>query len=168
MTTTQTPSTPTTLEQRLAYLEDRIEIQDVVTRYGLGQDLHRDGDNDVLQQWDEVFTPDATVDYSVTGAPLDGVTVRELLKFMRGPGGPMTELKSWQHFQGFSTVTIDGNSATARTPHIHTHKGGTDGKDWNLIQTGFFVDQLDRGPDGWRIAHRRLEILWMDTFPTVD
>ncbi|MFI8930646.1 hypothetical protein ACIG3E_23580 [Streptomyces sp. NPDC053474] len=36
------------LEQHLQHLEDRIEIQDLMVRYGLGQDLHEDGDNDVL------------------------------------------------------------------------------------------------------------------------
>lgn len=56
------------LEQRLQYLEDRIEIQDLMVRYGLGQDLHEDGDNDVLEQWDSVFAPEARVDYSVAGA----------------------------------------------------------------------------------------------------
>jgi hypothetical protein len=65
-------------------------------------------------------------------------------------------------------LRIDGDTATARTPHIHTHKGGTDEAGWNPIQTGFFVDQFERRPEGWRIVHRRLEILWMDTFPTTS
>lgn len=152
------------VEQRLRYLVDRIEIQDLVTRYGLGQDLHQNGDDDVLAEWDQVFAPGATVDYSVTGAPLDGVTYQELADFMRRPGGSMSGIRNWQHFEGLPTVHIDGDTATARTPHIHTHKGGTDEAGWNLIQTGFFVDRLERRPEGWRIVHRRLEILWMDTF----
>jgi hypothetical protein len=28
------------------------------------------------------------------------------------------------------------------------------------------VDRLERRPEGWRITHRMLEILWVDTFPT--
>jgi len=166
-TTNSTTQDRSTVEERLQYLLDRMEIQDLVTRYGLGQDLHQNGNNDVLAEWDEVFAPGATVDYSATGAPLDGVTYEELVKVMRGPGGSMTGLRSWQHFEGVPTVHIDGDVATARTPYIHTHKGGTDEAGWNLIQTGFFVDQLERRPDGWRIAHRTLEILWMDTFPTI-
>jgi len=150
---------------RLRYLADRIEIQDVIARYGLGQDLHEDGDNDVLAQWDCVFTPDGTVDYSSTGvSELAAIDYRELVDFMRSPGGSMSGLQRWQHFQGWSTVTIDGDRAQARTPHIHTHKGATDGRAWNLIEAGMFVDVLERRPEGWRIAHRTLEILWMDTF----
>jgi hypothetical protein len=168
MTTTQTTNTPpTSLDARVQYLADRIEIQDVIARYGLGQDLHEDGDNDVLAQWDDVFTPDGVADYSSTGVPeLAGIGFRELVDFMRKPGGSMRGLKRWQHFQGWSTVTIEGDTATARTPHLHTHQGETDGIGWNLMQTGMFVDRLERTPDGWRIAHRTLEILWMDTFAT--
>ncbi|WP_413810648.1 nuclear transport factor 2 family protein [Streptomyces sp. OE57] len=156
------------LEERLQYVEDRLAIQDLIVRYGLGQDLHEDGDNNVLEQWDTVFAPGATVDYSVTGdASLKGLDYRKLVEVMRGAEGSMSTLQKWQHFQGFSTVVIDGDHATARTQHMHTHKGSTDGNGWNLIQTGFFVDQLERRHEGWRITHRTLEIIWMDTFPTV-
>ncbi|MFE5501272.1 nuclear transport factor 2 family protein [Amycolatopsis japonica] len=164
MTTLTTQS----VEERLRYLLDRAEIQDLVTRYGLGQDLHQDGDNAVLEQWDQVFAPDATVDYSAAGASLAGIGHRELADAMRGPNGSMNGLRRWQHFEGVSTVDIQGDTATARTPHIHTHQGETEGRGWNLIQTGFFVDHLERRPEGWRIAHRLLEITWMDTFPVAS
>ena len=170
MTTTEATSTPapTSLEQRVQYLMDRMEIQDLIMRYGLGQDLHENGDNEVLQEWDEVFAPEGTVDYSITGAPLNGIGYRELVDFMRRPGGSMSGLQNWQHFQAFSTVQIEGDTATARTPHIHTHKGSTAGRGWNLVQTGFFVDRLERRSTGWRSVHRRLEIIWIDTFPTAN
>ncbi|MFB7495826.1 nuclear transport factor 2 family protein [Streptomyces sp. NPDC056161] len=156
------------LDERIRYVEDRLEIQDLIVRYGLGQDLHEGGDNNVLEQWDAVFAPGATVDYSVTGdASLKGLDHRKLVEVMRGAGGSMTQLEKWQHFQGFSTVEIAGDTAVARTQHLHTHKGSTDGKGWNLMQTGFFVDRLERRPEGWRILHRTLEIIWMDTFPTL-
>jgi hypothetical protein len=168
MTATETSASQQSLEERMQYLSDRIEIQDLIVRYGLGQDLHENGDNAVLDQWDTVFAPGATVDYSVTGDPsLDGIEYRKLVDVMRGTNGSMSSLQNWQHFQGFSTVEINGDTATARTQHLHTHKGNTDGTGWNLIQTGFFVDTLQRRPEGWRITHRTLEILWMDTFPTV-
>jgi len=28
--------------------------------------------------------------------------------------------------------------------------------------------ELERRPKGWRIVHRTLDILWMDTFPTAS
>jgi hypothetical protein len=159
-------TTTTSDNARLQLLLDRLEIQDLVTRYGLGQDLHQDGDDDVLREWREVFAPEATVDYSAAGAPAS-LTPDQLAAAMRGPGGSMGALRRWQHFEGVAAVTLDGDRATARTPHLHTHQGDTDGRGWNLIQTGFFVDRLERRPEGWRIVHRRLEILWMDTFATI-
>jgi hypothetical protein len=163
---TTVPSAAQSPEERLRYLADRIEIQDLMVRYGLGQDLHEDGDNNVLQQWDTVFAPDATVDYSVVDPSLKDIGYRSLVGVMRGAGGSMSSLLRWQHFQGFAAVEINGDTATARTQHMHTHKGSTDGHGWNLIQTGFFIDRLERRPEGWRIAHRTLEIIWMDTFLT--
>jgi hypothetical protein len=148
------------------YLLDRLQIQDLVARYGLGQDLHIDGDNDVMEEWKDVFSTDATLDYSAAGAP-SPITPETIVEVMRGPGGSMTALKRWQHFEGVAVVEIDGDTATARSPHIHTHQGETDGQGWNLIQTGYFVDRLERTAEGWRIVDRTLEIQWMDTFATI-
>ena len=159
-------TTTTTDETSVRYLLDRLEIQDLVARYALGQDLHIDGDNAVLDEWKHIFTADAKLDYSVAGAPTS-ISPEQIVEIMRGPNGSMTPLKRWQHFEGVAVVEIDGDTATARTPHIHTHKGETNGQGWNLIQTGFFVDRLQRGANGWRIAERALEILWMDTFATI-
>lgn len=117
-----------------------------------------------LEQWDTVFAPGARVDYSVAGGPqLKDIPYKDLVDVMRAPDGSMSGLLKWQHFQGFSTVDIEGDRAVARTQHLHTRKGGTDGQGWNLIQTGFFVDRLERRPEGWRIIHRTLEIIWMET-----
>jgi hypothetical protein len=44
-----------TLQSDVRYLLDRLAIQDVIARYGLGQDLHQ-GDNEdqnMLAQWAE-------------------------------------------------------------------------------------------------------------------
>jgi hypothetical protein len=160
--------TTTTDDPRLRHALDRLEIQELVARYALGQDLHQDGDDDVLREWRDVFTADAVLDYSAAGvpAPLNPTQVAEL---MRGPGGSMSALTRWQHLQGTAVITIDGDGdgATARTPHLHTHQGETDGRGWNLMQTGFFVDRLQHRPEGWRIVERKLEILWMDAFATI-
>ena len=162
MTTIPTAADPTALQ----YVLDRIAIQDLIVRYAFGQDLH-ETDDDVHEEWDVVFAPDAVLDYRAGGAAPD-VSPTELIATMRGPQGTMSALDRWQHFQGTAAVEIDGDTATARTQHLHTHAASTDGKGWNLMQTGFFVDRLERRPEGWRIVHRTLEILWMQTFPTAD
>jgi SnoaL-like domain len=66
----------------LQELLDRQDIQDTTSRYSLGQDSHQGDDSGVLEQWDEVFTDDGTVDYSAASAPVG--SYRDLAKWMRG------------------------------------------------------------------------------------
>ncbi|QES38108.1 nuclear transport factor 2 family protein [Streptomyces venezuelae] len=138
-----------------------------MVRYGLGQDLHENGDNDVLEQWDSVFAPAARRLLGGRRRAPEGHPLQGPRRGDARPDGSMSGLLKWQHFQGFSTVDIDGDRTVTRTQHLHTHKGDTDGQGWNLIQTGFLVDRLERRAEGWRIAHRTLEIIWMGTFATV-
>lgn len=44
------------LEKDVRYLLDRIEIQDKITLYGLGQDFHQPGDSNknILEQWGQL------------------------------------------------------------------------------------------------------------------
>jgi hypothetical protein len=162
------------LDPALRYVLDRIEIQDLMARYGMGQDLHQPylSEQDVLEQWDDVFTPDATVDYSASGAPDPGVGYRDLARHMRGPkmrgDGSMRDLTAFQHLEGVATVRIEGDTATAMTPHLHTHRSRDELGRWNLMEAGTFHDDLIRTERGWRIQHRRLEILWLDVFDVQD
>ncbi|MFG1710783.1 nuclear transport factor 2 family protein [Nonomuraea sp. M3C6] len=163
------------IETDVRYLLDRLEIQDVIQRYGIGQDAHQPSpdvwDNNVLEQWDEAFTPAGTVDYTSAGDPGPDAPYRQLAEHMRGKdlrgGGTMSVLANWQHLEGVPTVTIDGDTAHARTPHLHTHKGRHDGPEgWNVVQAGVFHDDLVRTERGWRIAHRRIEIHYVDVVVT--
>lgn len=63
---------------------DRIEIQDKVALYGLGQDLHQadSGDGNVLAQWGDLFTPDAKIDATDAGAKI--FELGEYTELMRG------------------------------------------------------------------------------------
>ena len=75
-------------------LLDRQDIQDVISRYSLGQDLHQGADANILQQWDETFAADGTVDYSAAGGPIG--SYRTLAAWMRGDA-----TTPWQHEQLF-------------------------------------------------------------------
>ena len=57
------------IDDKVRYLLDRLEIQDKVALYGLGQDLHQpdDANKNVLEQWGDLFTPDATIDVTSLG-----------------------------------------------------------------------------------------------------
>ncbi|WP_396427008.1 nuclear transport factor 2 family protein [Amycolatopsis sp. EV170708-02-1] len=100
------------LESDVRYLLDRLEIQDVIARYGLGQDVHQPHDEnlDVLAHWADVFAQDAVLDYSEAGMPA-AMSREDLADLMRGPhrdGGMANIYTVWQHVEGHATVTIDG------------------------------------------------------------
>ena len=160
-----------TATRDLQYVLDRLEIQDLLAAYGLGHDLHQAGqDNDVLAQWRDVFAPDAVIDASAVGAS-GSLTLAAYAELLRGPGldgsaGMPAHFDRWQHREGWGTVTIDGDTATAVSPFLHLHQLA-DGSS-NLIHAGLWHDQLRRLPQGWRITHRRLLDLYFNNFPRVE
>lgn len=155
------------LQDHVRYLLDRLEIQDKIVLYGLGQDLHQPGDPDqnTLEQWGELFAPGAEID--CTGVGHKVYTLQEYVELMRGPGlaggGLDVPFHVWQHIEGHATVTIDGDTATSMAPHLHTH-GVRDGGG-NTFAVGYWHDRWERRPEGWRIVHRRLQQLYFHTFP---
>jgi hypothetical protein len=67
-------------------------------------------------------------------------------------------------------VSIDGDTAKARTDFFATHRGRADqGNNIHYNAVGAFVDDLIRTPDGcWRIAFRRLEVYFGDPLPVAN
>jgi ketosteroid isomerase-like protein len=161
---------PTDADTR--YLLDRIAIQDIIAKYGLGQDLHQgnNNDQDPMAQWAEVFSPDAVIDASDVGQSAE-IGLEDYIDFMRGANRKGTEglgklFGLWQHREGYATVTLDGDTANATSPFLHTHET-RDGQA-NVIHTGLWHDRLERRPEGWRIVHRRVEKGFFNTFARMD
>lgn len=71
----------------LNYVLDRITIQDLIGKYGLGQDLHQpdDKDQNVLEQWSQVFASDAVIDASSVGYG-DRIDLIAYAEMKRGKG----------------------------------------------------------------------------------
>nr|WP_256971861.1 nuclear transport factor 2 family protein [Paraburkholderia caledonica] len=93
----------------ISFLLDRIEIQDVIARYSLGQDSHQGDDGNILGEWDRTFTPDAQVDYSAAGGIVG--SYRDLARWMRGDAsgpGSMSAFSNWQHMLGCLTCHLRG------------------------------------------------------------
>jgi len=133
-------------------LADRLAIDDQLTRYCRAIDT---GTWDLL---DEVFTPDAVVDYTSSG----------------GQRGAYREIKAWlasvlpsfamrQHLVTNREIAIDGDTATSRAyllnpMGIRRADGGLD-----LFITGAtYHDRWRRTPNGWRLVERVLEEHWRD------
>ncbi len=90
------------------------------------------------------------------------IGLADYIDFMRGADRKPTEglgrlFGQWQHREGYATVTIDGDTATAISPFFHTHET-RDGQA-NVIHTGLWHDRLERRAEaggsftaGWRTA----------------
>jgi hypothetical protein len=151
---------------------DIVEIQTVISLYSMGQDSHQ-RDDDILEQWDQAFTPDGTTDYSAASAP--PCHYRDLARWQRGtPGeeGRMSRYAGWQHMLSIPVIRIEGDTAHARTDFMAVHKlrkEGDAGERFDAL--GAFHDDLVRTADGWRIRHRRLEVYFgaaIATYGQVD
>jgi 3-phenylpropionate/cinnamic acid dioxygenase small subunit len=128
-------------------ISDRIQIQDLLTRYALAIDT---------KDWallDTCFVDDAEVDYTATG----------------GRKGRYPEVKRWlekalslfavtMHCIGNASVELDGDSARART-YLWNPMGfqKDDGELHWFTVVGHYVDELVRTGEGWRIQKRAQE-----------
>jgi 3-phenylpropionate/cinnamic acid dioxygenase small subunit len=133
-------------------LADRMEMQAVLTRYAWALDARE------FDRLDDVFTPDAFLDYTTAG----------------GIKGPFPEVKAWlekvlpffpafQHLVTNVEVTIDGDTATSRAgfynPMGHDRADGTRAY---FHCGGEYRDQWVRTDDGWRIKDRFEQTIWTD------
>lgn len=136
----------------LQELSDRIEIQDLLTRYTVAIDT---------KDWrllDTCFTPDAELDYTATG----------------GTKGKYPEVRAWLekalaafpmtvHYISNSTIDLDGDRAHGRTYVINPMGFPKDDGSLHIFTVGgFYVDDLVRTPGGWRIARRVEESAFLD------
>jgi hypothetical protein len=138
----------------LQEISDRMEIQDVFVRYSYAIDSR---DWDAL---DDVFTPDAFIDYSVFGGSSGDLPSTKAFLAEAMPNFP-----SFQHMVSGSTITIDGDTAEAKT-QCHNPMVMGEGDDPDLMFCGlWYVDKLVRTPAGWRIKERVEEKVYMRVFP---
>lgn len=138
------------MDGELGRLLDEREIVRVALRYCRALDT---------KDWallDEVFVPDAT---GVLGLPhvIEG---REAIR--RRVEGALAHLDDSQHLVGNHEVEVHGDTATHRcylqAQHIrHAAAGGP-----HYIVAGRYEDRFVRTPDGWRIAHRSLVVMWTE------
>lgn len=131
-----------------AELADRQAIVDLTIAYTWALDSRRYDDLDA------VFLPDATAELGRS------LTDREAIKARIAEA--LDPLDASQHLVGNQQVVLDGDRATCRTYLQAQHvKRNTPGGDLYMV-AGAYVDRMVRTPDGWRIEHRTLTVLWTD------
>jgi len=142
----------TAREMSLREISDRIEIQDLLTRYTVAIDTK---DWNLL---DTCFTPDAQLDYTESGGTKGAYPeVRQWLEKALGLF-PMT-----MHFISNTTVQIEGDRARARTYVINPMGFPKEDGSLHLFTVGgYYNDELVRTADGWRIARRYEEQAYLE------
>jgi hypothetical protein len=131
-------------------ISDRIEIDDLITRYT------RSVDTLDWERFDTVFTPDATIDYSASG----------------GKKGTRDEVRDWlaetlpmfsnmQHYVAQKEVDLDGDTAEVRVYLMNPMQiAQPDGSKWHMDVGGYYLHKLVRTPDGWRSRELVEELAW--------
>ena len=143
------------MTKSLQELSDRLEIQDLMVAYSYAID-HRQWDD-----LDDVFTPDAIIDYSQAGGFRGGL--EETKEFLRQA---MPQFAAFQHNIATSQVILDGDTATGRTI-CHNPMVFDNGVDTPHVWFYglWYVDKFVRTPKGWRIAERYEEFSWAHNLP---
>lgn len=143
-------SAPTERDPVLQSLLDERDIVALAARYCRALDT---------KDWallSEVFLPDATAQLGVPSL-LEGIeAIRERIRTA------LEYLDDSQHLVGNHEVTVDGDVGTHRcylqAQHIREVPEGSP----NYMIAGRYEDRVQRTPDGWRIAHRTLTVMWSE------
>ena len=134
----------------VAQISDRLEIEALLTRYT------RAIDTGTWDDLDDVFTPDAEIDYTATG----------------GIAASYAEVKPWlaemlpifpRRMHGLFQIDsqVDGDEATVaayfHNPMLLPQK---DGGEVLVEFGGIYHHDLVRTPDGWRSRRLLEELIW--------
>ena len=127
----------------LQQIADRIEIDDLLTRYATALDA-KDWD-----LWSSCFTADAAIDYSGAGG-IKG----SLPEVRRWLAEVMASFPMTQHLVTNRVVDVDGDTATCRSALFNPMGMRDEGGMIVFFDGGYYRDRLVRTGEGWRIAER--------------
>jgi ketosteroid isomerase-like protein len=143
------------LSLSIQHISDRLEIQDLLTRYCYAVDD---------RAWDtyrQLFTPDAVIDDAVTGGIKSGV--EEHIAYMRKA---LSKILISQHAISTILVQLNGDGA-----HVRAHCSCPmvvdlgESKTHVFFQGLWYRNTLVRTRDGWKIAHLVEEGYWTYNMP---
>ena len=107
-----------------------------------------------------IFTTDAT-------AELGGELFHGIDAITARIAGALDPIDVSQHLITNHQVRVDGDRATCRCYlHAQHERRNAEGGQ-HFVVAGRYEDELVRTPAGWRIAHRRLAVMWREGNPKV-
>lgn len=129
-------------------ISDRMEISDVLAEYCRALDERRFRDLEAL------FSDDAVCDYGPLGQPEGPAAISRLIE------AALQGLDATQHFIGGTLISVDGDTASARTYLISQHIRHAAPAETFYMIAGEYVDTLVRTPHGWKLRTRKLDRMW--------
>ncbi|MFA7512867.1 MAG: nuclear transport factor 2 family protein [Mycolicibacterium vanbaalenii] len=126
----------------LAEISDRLEIQQLLIDYSSAIDGRR------FDDLDAVFTPDAYIDYRVSGG-VDGrfPEVKAWLKEV------LPNFPAYYHLVGNVDIRISGDTATSRAICFNPMVMGGERNQVYFVGI-WYVDEFVRTAQGWRMSRR--------------
>ena len=146
-----------TIEQRVQELEDRIAIRELVDQYTYCADT-RDAEGQMA-----IFTEDTNFEVYMDekiAEPTQVVTGRQNL---RPVFNDLNQYLSTMHFNGQSTVKLDGNKATGTTYCRAYHLKVEDGVQKLMIAGIRYYDQMVKQDGIWLFSERKLKVCWIES-----
>jgi hypothetical protein len=135
------------MSMSLEEIADHIEIQNLLTDYCTFVDARE------FEKLRDIFSADAHIDYRGTGG--EEGTTGEAIAFLER-AFPL--FANTQHLIGNMRIHLNGDSATARTMCYNPLEFDVPDAENKLVVIGlWYVDELIRTEQGWRISDRRQE-----------
>jgi len=136
-------------------LSDRFEIQDLLVNYSHAIDTQN------FEALDDIFTPDAIIDYTAVGGAKGNL--EETKAYL---GKALSKFSGMQHMLGLPQIKIDGETASGRTICFNPMVLEREGAPHVFFVGIWYLDDLVRTADGWRIKHRAEEFSYFHNFPS--
>jgi SnoaL-like domain len=139
-------------------LSDRFEIQDLIFHYS-----HLIDTKDIERLRDEIFTPDAHIDYSAFGGSVGNL--EETLAFLNSTL-PSGMFPNSQHLNANVQVQLHGDTATGRVMCFNPMEMSLgEGKLHTFFLGLWYLDEYRRTDKGWRMCRREEIKSWTFNVP---
>lgn len=128
----------------LQEISDRFEINDLLNAYCDAVDTVN------IDDFDNIFTQDAIIDYSAFGFPR--VSFHETKEFLKEA---LPKVPGKQHMIANSVIRIDGDTATGKTLCFNPMTVPEEDGSYTMTHFGlWYIDKFIRTGSGWRISER--------------
>jgi hypothetical protein len=147
---------PALSEQEAA---DRLAIRELFDAYA------RDADTRDAEGQKALFTPDARFAVYMDGAGSEASYVLEGREALTPVFEDLNRYEATMHFNGQSTVILEGSRATGDSYTIAHHVYTEDGTRMMMVAWLRYLDTFTKVDQAWYIAERQIILTWSETRP---